>query len=93
VPSTSPPAPPTSSSSSPSSNTSPGSSNNNGGSGGLSVQVQIIIGVILPSISVLVAIIFGIRSWNTRESDQVSTGLGPWPARSDFQIELSSRTN
>src|SRR5271163_3505542 len=67
TPSTSPSAPSTSSTSSPSGNSSAGSSNNNGGGGGLSVKDQIIIGVILPSISVIVAIIFGIRAWNNKK--------------------------
>jgi hypothetical protein len=57
----------TSSPGSPSGNSAVGSSNNNGGSGGLSVKDQIIIGVILPSISVIVAIIFGIRAWNNKK--------------------------
>jgi hypothetical protein len=45
-----------------------GSNKTNDGSGNsLSIQAQIAIGVVIPSISIIVAIIFGIRAWHNRK--------------------------
>lgn len=60
----------------PSSNTSSGNGNNNGG---LSTSGTIALGVVLPTVSIIVAIVFGIRMWNSgfprrnkRESTEVT---------------------
>lgn len=49
----------------------PGSSNN----GGLSTSGTIAIGVVLPAVSIIVAIIFGIRMWNSGFNSRKANGF------------------
>lgn len=53
----------------------PGSGNN----GGLSTSGTIAIGVVLPTVSIIVAIIFGIRMWNSGFSSRKANGFTELP--------------